>query len=124
MLYAKLDNEGNIVDVATTQSEEYGLLVAPNEPSVAKILERKFADNDSQNTQKMLTDSDSDMMRVLEDLIDLLTQKRLIQFTELPQAAQKKLLSRKWVRGVHTNQDESLIADDETLAPSDGDSFI
>ncbi|BFM48829.1 hypothetical protein [Marinomonas sp. THO17] len=124
MLYAKLDNEGNIVDIATSQSEEYGLLVAPNEPSVAKILEQKFADNDSRDTQQMLTDSDGDMMRILEDLIDLLTEKRLIQFTELPQAAQKKLLSRKWVRGVHTHNDESLIADNDTLPSSDGDSFI
>jgi len=124
MLYAKLNEDGDIIDVATSQSEEYGLLVAPNEPSVAKILEKKFTANDNKNTQEMLTNSDSDMMRVLEDLIDLLSEKRIIQFTELPTAAQKKLLSRKWVRGVHNSQDEDLISDSDSLTDPDGDSFI
>ncbi|MCW4628092.1 MULTISPECIES: hypothetical protein [Marinomonas] len=110
MLYAKVNANGEIIDVATSQSEEYKLLVAPNEPTVASILEKKFATSDT-STQEILASSDSDMMRILEDLIDLLTEKRLIQFTELPIAAQKKLLSRKWVRGVHNHHDDSLMVD-------------
>lgn len=47
---------------------------------------------------KALSESDLDMVRVLEDLIDLLIDKNVIQFTELPEAAQKKLLSRVSVR--------------------------
>lgn len=110
MLYAKINEHGEILDVATTQSEEYALLVAPNEPTVASILERKFSETNA-NTKDMLTNSDVDMMRILEDLIDLLSEKRLMQFTELPLAAQKKLLSRKWVRGVHNSNDENLMVD-------------
>ncbi|NLQ16117.1 hypothetical protein HGG82_00585 [Marinomonas sp. M1K-6] len=108
MLYAKVNDNGEIIDVATAQSDEYKLLVAPNEPTVAMLLEKKFATS-SKSTQEILENSDSDMMRILEDLIDLLTEKRLIQFTELPLAAQKKLLGRKWVRGVHNNQDDNLM---------------
>lgn len=122
MLYAKVNENGEIVDVATTHSDEYSLLVAPNEPTVAKLLENKFTAS-SKSTQDMLTSSDSDMMRILEDLIDLLSEKRLIQFTELPMAAQKKLLSRKWVRGVHNGQDDSLMVDPHK-SEGDSDSLI
>jgi hypothetical protein len=64
------------------------------------------------------------MMRILEDLIDLLTEKRLIQFTELPLAAQKKLLGRKWVRGVHSSHDEGLMTENDLVEGDDEDSLI
>lgn len=123
MLYAKVNELGEILDVATAQSDEYTLLVAPNEPTVAHILANKFTES-SATTQDMLTNSDVDMMRILEDLIDLLSEKRLIQFTELPMAAQKKLLGRKWVRGVHNNHDDSLMADSSHIEDNQNDSFI
>lgn len=110
MLYAKVNSEGEIVDVDTSQSTEYSLLVAPNEPTVANILANKLAEKNT-DTQQILSSSDSEMMRVLEDLVDLLSEKRLIQFTELPLAAQKKLLGRKWVRGAHNGQDDGLMTD-------------
>ena len=122
MLYAKVNENGEIIDVATSQSNDYSLLVAPNEPEVASILESKFTAT-STSTQEMLSSSDSDMMRILEDLIDLLSEKRLIQFTELPLPAQKKLLGRKWVRGVHNGQDDSLMVD-ANIIEGDNDALI
>lgn len=118
MLYAKLNDRGEVVDVATRPSEEYKTLVAPDDPKVAAILESKI---DVQDSQEILDSSDVEMMRVLEDLVDLLVEKRLIQFTELPMAAQKKLLSRKWVRGVRTGSEESLIQEETS---NGHDSFI
>ncbi|MBM6550448.1 hypothetical protein [Marinomonas ostreistagni] len=109
MLYAKLDENGDILDVATQHSEEYNTLVAPDNPVVANILAQKL---DQKSSQDLLHSSDQDMMRVLEDLIDLLAEKRLIQFTELPLAAQKKILSRKWVRNIHNGNNEALILEE------------
>lgn len=109
MLYAKLDGNGDILDVNTHQSEEYNTLVAPDNPIVANILVQKL---DQKSSQDLLYSSDQEMMRVLEDLIDLLAEKRLIQFTELPLAAQKKILSRKWVRNIHNGNNEDLILED------------
>jgi hypothetical protein len=123
MLYAKVNENGVIIDVATSQSDEYKLLVAPNEPAVASILEKKFTAA-STSTQEILASSDGEMMRILEDLIDLLTEKRLIQFTELPLAAQKKLLGRKWVRGVHSSHDEGLMTENDLVEGDDEDSLI
>ncbi|MFT2096795.1 hypothetical protein ACMUMQ_00440 [Marinomonas sp. 2405UD66-6] len=119
MLYAKVNDEGVIIDVSASQTDEYHLLVAPNEPTVAAILEKKFT-SENTSTQQILANSDNDMMRIIEDLIDLLTEKRLIQFTELPLAAQKKILGRKWVRRVHNGDDDLMIETQNT----DGDSLI
>lgn len=54
--------------------------------------------------------SDRDLIRVLEDVIDLLTVKGIIQFTDLPKAAQQKLLSRQTIR--HRIATLDLLSDD------------
>ena len=42
--------------------------------------------------------ADADFVRVLEDLIDTLILKNVIQHTDLPSAAQRKILMRKGLR--------------------------
>lgn len=45
-----------------------------------------------------LSESDADLARVTEDLVNLLVQKGVILFTDLPPAAQAKLLARQQTR--------------------------
>lgn len=45
-----------------------------------------------------LTGSDQALIRVVEDLIDTMIGKDLIRFTDLPDAAQAKLLERRSLR--------------------------
>ena len=45
-----------------------------------------------------LSESDTGLARVLEDLIDVLITRGHIQFTDLPQAAHVKLLERRQTR--------------------------
>lgn len=47
---------------------------------------------------QLLTESDAAITRVIEDLINLLIEKKLITFTELPIDAQNKLQHRKSMR--------------------------
>jgi len=47
---------------------------------------------------QLLSLSDISIIRILEDLIDLLIHKNIILFTELPEAAQAKINERKRVR--------------------------
>lgn len=42
--------------------------------------------------------ADADFVRVIEDLIDTLIMKNVIRHTDLPAAAQKKLILRKGLR--------------------------
>jgi len=45
-----------------------------------------------------LSQTDTSLVRVLEDLIDVLITRGVIQFTDLPEAAQAKLLERRETR--------------------------
>ncbi len=45
-----------------------------------------------------LASSDLELVRVIEDLVDLLVDKGVILFTELPESAQKKVLARQQLR--------------------------
>lgn len=50
-------------------------------------------------TSSALDASDADLVRVIDDLVDVMIQKQLIRFTDLPNAAQEKLLHRRRLRG-------------------------
>ncbi|WP_310600217.1 hypothetical protein [Desulfobulbus sp.] len=54
--------------------------------------------------------SDATMVRVLEDLIDVLVAKNLILITELPPQARDKILGRKQMRAQMA--DPQLMVDD------------
>ncbi|MDD2581580.1 MAG: hypothetical protein PHR66_06260 [Desulfuromonadaceae bacterium] len=54
--------------------------------------------------------SDLRSVRILEDLIDLLISKNIINFTELPKQAQQKILERKHLRKKIDSQ--SLLVND------------
>jgi hypothetical protein len=70
-----------------------------------------FLDEEHENTPVVeFKRSDRDLIRVLEDVIDLLTVKGVIQFTDLPKAAQEKLLSRQNIR--HRIATLDLLSDD------------
>ena len=64
----------------------------------------------------LLNQTDVGLVRVLEDLIDVLITRGLIQFTDLPQAAQDKLLERRETR--------ASMADRLSLYPRDDDSGL
>ena len=69
--------------------------------------------DETSNSVDALTQSDAAIARVLEDLIDVLINKGVIQFTDLPEAAQNKLMTRRQTRAKLSN---SLH-----LLPDDGD---
>ncbi|MEW8047412.1 MAG: tryptophan synthase subunit beta like protein, partial [Candidatus Thiodiazotropha sp.] len=61
------------------------------------------------------SETDAGMIRIVEDLIALLIQKNLIMFTDLPNAAQQKILMRNQIRSVFQSGDPLLVDDDELL---------
>ena len=62
-----------------------------------------------------LSQTDAGLARVLEDLIDVLINRGLIQFTDLPEAAQVKLLERRQTRASLANRLELLPDDSDSL---------
>jgi len=64
-----------------------------------------------------LNQSDPGLVRVIEDLIDVLINRGVIQFTDLPEAAQTKLLERRETRA-------SLIKRLQLLSTDPNDDLI
>lgn len=91
MPYVKRDDTGRITAVNLEPGE--GLVEMPIHS--AELLE--FMRNAGME-QGALQESDMRLVRVLEDLIDLLIDRDVIRFTDLPQPAQEKLLERRSMR--------------------------
>ena len=66
----------------------------------------------TQEIKERLSSSDGELIRVLEDLIDLLISNGTIRMTDLPSKALEKLNERKQVRKKLDNS-LNLINDDE-----------
>jgi hypothetical protein len=61
--------------------------------------------------------SDLEMIRVYEDLIDILISKRIVVLTDFPTAAQEKLVRRKRLRSSLSSLTEVLAPEDEGELP-------
>ncbi|APW47100.1 hypothetical protein [Rhodoferax antarcticus] len=59
--------------------------------------------------------ADAEFVRVIEDLIDVLITKNLIMHTDLPAAAQKKLMFRKGLRSRLNGALDLLDSDDRVI---------
>ncbi len=57
--------------------------------------------------------SDLEMIRVYEDLIDILIGKHIVVLTDFPAAAQEKLMRRKRLRSSFSNLTEALSAEED-----------
>ena len=108
-MYIKRNSSGKITGVSETQSDAF--------PEAADEHSKEFLDYvkceacKATVTASALQSTDTELVRVLEDVIDLLTHKGLIQFTDLPKAAQQKLLTRQTLRENHRSL--KLISDDD-----------
>jgi hypothetical protein len=110
MLYVERNTMGNIIAVkrhADTPGMELKQFVDD------EILQFLFDNEEmTEATLRALTSTDTRIVRILEDLINLLVKKNIIMFTELPEAAQSHLLERQQIRKMISQ--ESFIVDDIT----------
>jgi len=94
VMYIKRNMQGEIITVSSlpldSTSEEI------NDHSSELQL---FLNSDGNSQLQSLEQSDQAMARVLEDVVNLLVDQGTIRFTDLPEAAQQKLLSRREMRG-------------------------
>jgi hypothetical protein len=93
MAYILKNEEGEII--AASANENLGgdwLLVENNAKEYLDFLELSLTEGDA------FRESDIHLARVLEDLIALLVERNTIRFTDLPQAAQRRLNDRQSMR--------------------------
>ena len=107
MLYVERDGEGRIIAMHSTPK--------PNASEEKTVVDEEILDflnkTVSADSRKLLLSlSDMGIIRLLEDLIDLLIQKNVIFYTELPESAQDKIRERKRLR--ETVNPQTLTVDD------------
>ena len=110
MPFVKRDASGHIVALFRERSDEAPEYLAANSPEIADFSDPEGA----RGERSSMVQSDLEMIRVYEDLIDILISKRIVVLTDFPAKAQEKLVRRKRLRS-------SLSSLTEVLAPEDDD---
>ena len=108
MFYVQRDAAGQLLRVEAAPYADYTEILPADHADVQAWL----ADDIVESSLRQLKQSDLDMIRVLEDLIDVLTTKGVISITDLPSDAQSKLLNRSSARKALGSLN-NLIEDDE-----------
>lgn len=108
MVYVKRNSAGGIIAISKHTDPDFKESLPLDHPEILHFL---TTDEVSLLAKSYLNESDTEMIRVLEDLIEILVTKSIIQFTELPETAQEKILKRKQFRALITglvNTDEKI----------------
>jgi len=117
MPYVYRDANGNILAVYEEHVEGCEE-IASNDPALRAFIEKNIPAAGMGNEW---VQSDLALARVLEDLIGLLIEKKVIMFTDFPKGAQKKLLERRGLRKEFSYV-EDLFGGDEDFGGGDGSS--
>ena len=93
MPYVKRDGSGYITAMFDQPQADAAELVPAQSPEITLFLYGP----PGERGRGMLA-SDLDLVRVIEDLVELMVSKGLIQFTDLPDAVRSKVFQRKGLR--------------------------
>lgn len=111
MPYVKRDEKGKVIELYDTPKAEDEEWLEINSPEIVTFIKTIKTAEDARQS---LTDTDTEMVRVVEDLIDLLMERQIFTYTELPEAVQIKLNARKQLRA-DMGSLEGLISDDDAI---------
>ena len=110
MPFVKRDAQGRVTSVHREQDSQDLQYLPPNHPDVVALLD-PTRETVAEGRGELLK-SDFEMIRVYEDLTDILIGKRIVVLTDFPPAAQEKLIRRKRLRS-------SLSPITEVLSPAE-----
>lgn len=107
-MFVKRDAQGQIEEVSENAEGDISEFIANDTLELQEFLNTRKT-----RQQLILEQSDQAMARVMEDVISLLVEQGVIRFTDLPEAAQNKLLSRRELRSQQQGMD--LLDDGDDL---------
>lgn len=111
MPYVNRDPDGRITQISAYQTETASEELKPDDPSLSQFL------GEGGDIQSQLIASDLGLIRVLEDLIAALIDKRIIMLTDLPPAAQQKLARRYELRSKLSDLGGIVAESEEIILP-------
>ena len=107
MPYVYRDAQG-VIAAVYDQPVDGGEEVAVDDPALTAFIQKNLPTVPSDEWVQ----SDLALARVMEDLIEILIDKKVLMFTDFPEGAQKKLLERRGFRKEFSYVD-GLFGDDE-----------
>lgn len=113
MAYIQRNAAGDIVAIFDDKQPNAQEYLSIDNPELVNYLAHSATATDD-DAKAMLATSDLQLIRVLEDLIYTLIDKKVILFTDLPLAAQKKLVNRDTLRE-HVTDLDNLVDDNVGL---------
>lgn len=121
MPYARRDADGLLLSLHREAGPEASEFLADDHPDVQAFLGLAAEPDANERFARL----DADFVRVLEDVIDTLINRNLINITDLPAEAQAKLFSRKSFRERRSATALKLFGDElgplvPGLPPADG----
>lgn len=111
MPYVARDDQGLITDVQERETEMAYEQVALDDPELLNFLNNGLGES---QIRAELEASDLEFIRVIEDVIAVLIDKRVFMLTDLPVAAQNKLSKRYGLRSKLTDLG-SIVAEHEDI---------
>lgn len=118
MPYVKRSADGRIVAVSASETDTTREWVEEGSHDLnAFLLDMALGKEGTDPTLvRALSESDLAMIRVVEDVVDLLIEQNLLRFTDLPAPAQEKLMQRRSLRqnmnslGLMGGEDSGVIS--------------
>lgn len=111
MPYIHRNKKGEIISLHDSPKVKSDQWLEVTDSEVFDFLKQSESSN---HAVESLINSDHEMVRVIEDLIDLLMKKDIFNYTDLPEAVQIKLNDRKKLRK-DANSLSGLIDEDDTI---------
>lgn len=115
MPYVARDDQGQIIDVRERETESAYEQVALDDPELVSYLSTGTGEAaQPEEIRAELEASDLEFIRVIEDVIAVLIDKRVFMLTDLPPAAQEKLARRYHLRSALSDLG-GIISDHEDI---------
>lgn len=110
MAYVQRDEHGKISAIFESENKDATEQLPLDSTELIEYLTKSV--DSAEQAKVLLNSSDYSLIRVIEDIVNTLVNKKLILFTDLPLAAQEKLSNRQKVRG-HVSDLQNLMDDSE-----------
>jgi hypothetical protein len=110
--FVKRNQAGEVIAAYAEAQPDAGEYLAPDSAELSPLVSAASAEA---GTVQAMTESDLDLVRVLEDLVNALLHKNVIQPTYLPEEARAKILQRQRMRGELDELTGLLVEDEPTF---------
>lgn len=110
MIYVERNLDGHIINVELTSGINREEISVGDSELIEFI---KQSPSCEELTNLILHRLDLDMVRVIEDLLDIMIERDLIRFTDLPLPVQEKLMFKRKIRTL--SNEKTLLQEEEIL---------